>query len=222
MNIKYKQQKGFSIFAVILVIVAVIVAIGIWALSGQSNAQNNSDSTNDIMMSEIINGSSSIKLAYDKLVINGANPLEVNYSRSDEPDALNILDPLTGIEEPNVNLKAFIPGIIHFPGDNNEEVDRITIPWALIPFFQSNLYSGKKPIIMLIGITDALCKKINTVYNGVNFDITMSPDNGGISNLIFPNEMQGAKLGCFKIGYPQEIDNEVGGFDSLNYFFRIL
>jgi hypothetical protein len=50
-----KKKNGFSILAIILVIVAVIVAIDILALSGQSINSSSADISTSILASTILN-----------------------------------------------------------------------------------------------------------------------------------------------------------------------
>ena len=73
------NQKGFSILAVILVIVAVVVGIGVWAFSGQTNTTNNSNNTVDVALAAFLQDSVAIKLSYDQLIINGANPNNIVF-----------------------------------------------------------------------------------------------------------------------------------------------
>jgi type II secretory pathway pseudopilin PulG len=154
---KIKKKNGFSILAIILVIVVIIVAIGVWALSGQSNSQSSSDSNNTVLAATIQNDSSSIKLAYDTLNINGQSNIIFmpNQSASN-----NMLDPLNGISVPNVPAKAI-----------NQDLGGAPVGlWVLDNNFNSNIGpSNPDTAIVLSGLNDGVCKQINkTLYGSDN------------------------------------------------------
>ncbi|MCU6498205.1 hypothetical protein LPN04_10415 [Rugamonas sp. A1-17] len=151
---KINKKNGFSILAVILVIVAVIVAIGVWALSGQANTNDSSKSAT-IAASSIINESASIKLAFDKIIINGdATKQNVIYKPTVQ-DKANILDPTNGI-----NLSNGGKGLIDSVSITNYVYDKN----ALILGAGSN--SKHDAVILLAGVKDAVCKEINAQLNG--------------------------------------------------------
>lgn len=145
--IAYKKQSGFSILAVILVIVAVIVAIGIWGLSGQSNINNTSSSAMDIAIEGFINDATAIKSSIEAYrIVNGTEAK---------------LDTGTFVfDRPLVNTKLIRPGATANEGK-----------WVINP---SNFYasyigdnSNEDITILVGGITDIMCKKINKKLQGV-------------------------------------------------------
>lgn len=144
-TIKIKRKNGFSILAIILVIITVIVAIGIWAGS------------NSVMASSIVNDSSSIKLAYDSLVIQGASNIIFMPNVASNGSTSNILDPLNGIETPRPSAKAI----------NTDLGGDPTGIWVLNKNFGSMLSpSNPDAAIVLSGIKDSVCKSINKTLYG--------------------------------------------------------
>lgn len=87
-------------------ILAVIVAIGIWALSGESNYSNNK---NDLLAYTILNDSFNIQLAFDSLLVADTNPSNIVFPNNVNStySTLNILDPLNGIIINYVNPESF-------------------------------------------------------------------------------------------------------------------
>lgn len=146
-----KRKNGFSILGVILVVVAVIVAIGIWALSGQANTSDNSANVKPLA-SAILNDSSSIKASFDKILIDGGSASSVVFQPALQ-DKNNILDPNDGITNPSQG-KALIEGVAMTSYVFNRNTN-----------FTGG--SSKKDItIMLAGIRDSVCKEINSQVNG--------------------------------------------------------
>lgn len=144
--IKIKRKNGFSILAVILVIVAVIVAIGIWALSGQSNTSNTSKLSGDIAIEGMLNDAVAIKSSIELYKIaNGAKAPLINSSYI--------------FERPKVN-----PKLIRVDATPQEGV------WTMNfnNFYASYVGDNAKPdvTILLGGITDEVCKKINLKLQG--------------------------------------------------------
>lgn len=220
----YNKEKGFSILAVILVIVAVIVAIGIWALSGQTNTSNASNRTNDIQASTLINDSVNIKLAFDKLVINGANSYSVVFipNVASTATAPNILDTVNGITLPKVNPNAIKLGAIVPEG-----------MWVYNPNnFQGRLIGGTlgdvfDHTVVVAGIKKSICEKINyTLYGSNSIPILNIANSASVvtgATLAAPTtnaptlisgllEPAGWMTGC--------IGTNAGGDD--NFFFKIL
>lgn len=155
---RVKKQKGFSILAVILVIVAVIVAIGVWALSGQSNT-NDSNKRASISASSLISESSSIKLAFDKIIINGDGVKSSITYMPGVPDKSNILDPSDGlslsnggdalIEDTDIKNFVFSKKVAVTGAGSNSKYDAV---------------------ILLAGVKDAVCREVNHQMNGVALD----------------------------------------------------
>lgn len=145
------RKNGFSILGVILVVVAIIVAIGIWALSGQANTSENSANVKPLA-SAILNDSSSIKSRFDTILIDGGSANNVIFKPTVQ-DANNILDPNKGISNPSQG-KALIDGVAlpNYVYNKNTNFTGL---------------SGKHDIvIMLAGVKDSVCKEINSQVNG--------------------------------------------------------
>ncbi len=166
-NINIKNKNGFSILAVILVIVAVIVAIGVWALSGESNTSSSSSSSAKIAASAIINNASSIKLAYDTAVINGASPASITFMPN-VAGSTNILDPVNGINLPKESANIFKADYLEPNGI-----------WTLNKNFYAILGSPGQPeiAVTLAGIKDSVCQEINKNVNGSDFIPVYPPFN---------------------------------------------
>lgn len=158
------NDKGFSILAVILVIVAVIVAIGVWALSGQTNTSNSSNSATDIQATSIMNNAAAIKSNYDRLVIEGNNYKNIVFipNTASTATAPNILDPVNGIQVPTVNKNALRSGIADPEGI-----------WVYNPTSFTASYVGDRtladPSIMIAGIKDSVCQRINNQLYGSTY-----------------------------------------------------
>lgn len=166
-NIRIKNKDGFSILAVILVIVAVIVAIGVWALSGETNTSSSSSSSAKIASSAILNNASSIKLAYDTAVINGASPASITFVPN-VPGLTNILDPVNGINLPKESANIFKADYIEPNG-----------VWTMNKNFYSMLGSVGQPetAILLAGVKDTVCQETNKNVNGSDFIPVYPPFN---------------------------------------------
>lgn len=166
-NIRLKKKDGFSILAIILVIVAVIVAIGIWALSGESNTSSSSSSSAKISASAIINDSSSIKLAYDTLTINGASNTDIIFMPN-VANKNNVLDTKDGISLPKASANIFKSDFVEPNGI-----------WVMNKNFYSLKGSIGQPdtVIMLAGIKDTVCSQINNQQYGSTFIPTYPPFN---------------------------------------------
>lgn len=156
-NINIKRKNGFSILAIILVIVAVIVAIGIWALSGSTNTDNTNNSVSDLTVSALINDTNSIQTAFDMATISGGqSPNEITYLPG-VPSENNLLNGATGITSPIPNGKALRSDATEPEG---------------VYVFTKTLYvnsNGAPEIaIMLGGVKDSVCKKINMQINNAS------------------------------------------------------
>lgn len=169
MQKRLKKKNGFSALAVILIIVAVIVAIGIWTTSGQTNVSN--ANMDDIYASAIITDAEKIKLGFQKIEINGgihsyfvgggSGSNIIKYSPLSTPgDPYNVLDPKFGIKKVVVNkaaLNASIP--------SSEGVFTYSSLGML-----TNLGNVSKAehAIVLYDIRDSVCKSINKTLNGTS------------------------------------------------------
>lgn len=151
-----RRERGFSILAVILVIVAVIVAIGVWALSGQANTESGSNASTDVLASGIVTDGQALKLGFDTVLIGGANPAQVIFKPGDT-SALNVLNPVTGIALPAVPAKAINND--NYPNQVWTYNKNFVIPGV-------GVSSAQDYVVMLGGIKDSVCKKINKNLHG--------------------------------------------------------
>lgn len=205
----HKKQGGFSILAVILVIVAVVVAIGIWALSGSSNTSQNNAGNYDTTAMAVIQDGLSIKSAYDQYIIQG-NLREYiiympNVNGTDRNP--NILDPIKGITIPNVSSKALRAGY-NFPEGH----------WLYTAGYENiHIPQADSQAVVLFGLNEETCKSINknihgttaipANYGNLNLYATgMTKENpnipyfnGEVDNAIYPNLMYWQN-GCVKLG----------------------
>lgn len=162
---KNKKQQGFSILTFLLVIVITIATIGVWATSGNSGRSTNTinDELNFLTMN-LIQDSSAIKATYDQIYINQGDYQKITFIPND-PSPNNILNPTTGIISPKVH-----PFLIE---DNHLPTDGI---WIYNPrnFTADNIGdAGPDPAIMVFGITDAACAKINMTLHNFPFILTV-------------------------------------------------
>lgn len=175
-QINYKSNKGFSMLAIILVIIAVIVAISAWSLSGDMNLNNNINNGLDIQANTILNDSDAIKLSYDNIKTSGADISAIVFIPNTDSTTMapNILDPATGVQNLNVNLKnirsnALIPEGIWIYNNN---------------FLADNVGGNVRAnAILIAGIKDDVCKRINYIINGAEF-IPTKPAGGASSSYV--------------------------------------
>lgn len=157
----YKKQNGFSILSVLLIIVGIITAIGVWTLSGQTNPSNTNNSTADVLAASISNDGSSIKLSFDSLVVNGASPSTIVFVPPGNNTASpNMLDVMYGIQLPRPNANAIKPNSVAPHGI-----------WVYAPNTLSinNIgTSAADRIAMIAGVKDSICKRINNTLYGLN------------------------------------------------------
>lgn len=155
----YKKQQGFSILAVILITVGIIVAIGAWSLSGQSNISNTNNI--NIQASSIASDTNSIKLVYDALLYKGANVSDITFKPNIASTVVNpnILDPSNGITMPKVSSDVIRLGA--------------TIPEGMWVYNPTGFY-GKKvgttaadPVMLLAGVKDSVCFELNKSLYGI-------------------------------------------------------
>lgn len=217
--IKIKKEQGFSILAIILVIVAIVVAIGVWALSGQSNSSSSQNSSAELVVSSILNDSSSIKSRFDELVIGGANPENITF-KPNLASSYNILDPQNGIPL----LKA----------PTNAIRGESAIPEGIYVYsktIKGNQIGSEKDdyAIVLAGVKATVCRKLNYItYGSENVPKITSIGNaaGFVANataadpnttvaidLSSMDSVQGWTMGCVASGSSDSDEN---------FFFRIL
>lgn len=179
----YKKQLGFSILSIILIIVAIIIVIGVWALSGNSNASSNKSSI-DIQSSSIINDGLAIKLAFDTLITQGASPTNVRYKPNTigTLEAPNILDTINGISAPKPNIKSI-------RSSNLTASDGIWILGSMnINGLGLNGVSDFEQVILLTGVKDSVCQSINQTLHGSAFIPATNFSNSSVfvSNFMNP------------------------------------
>lgn len=155
-NIRIRTKNGFSILAIILVIVAVIVAIGVWALSGSANTSNSGSASNDIAVSTLLNDSSALKLAWDTLIINGESPQNITMVVGDN-STYNMLNSNTGTEQHQVNPKALRSDFAEPEG-----------MYVLAKNYAVNSNGSYDYTLVVAGIKDSVCTKINQQINGTD------------------------------------------------------
>ena len=149
MNIS--KKNGFSILGVILIIVAIIVAIGVWALSGQSNTSN-TNASSDILASSLVIDSRSIMSEYEKLVISQkSNDASITFQPG-VSDINNFVNADNGFPVPNVPAQAVIQGTVEPRGI-----------YVFSKAFNANLGDVNQPdhAITVAGVKDSVCQKIN-------------------------------------------------------------
>jgi type II secretory pathway pseudopilin PulG len=155
-NLNIKTKNGFSILAIILVIVAVVSAIGIWALSGKSNTSNSGDASNSLLASSLIQDSSSFKLAYDTLQINGTSNIVFVPGLN---AANNILDAKTGVEYSTPSSNVIRTGATAPEGK-----------WVYMTQFYSGANLSQADIAVVVaGVKDTVCKQINKTLYGSDY-----------------------------------------------------
>lgn len=192
-KINFKKQSGFSILAVILVIVAVVVAIGVWSLSGQSNISNNSSKSNDIIIEGLINDAAAIKSNIETYRITTNNNKRLDRSTF-------------VFDRPTVNPKLIRQGATIYEGK-----------WMINPsnFFASYVGnpSDEDVTILVGGVIDSVCKKINEKLQGVNTipaitsynsssELVSDEDLGYSYNYVYLgsfSSLYGWSKGCFSV-----------------------
>lgn len=149
------NKKGFSVLAVLLIIIVLIVGMSAWMLSGQTNTESIlNNNTVEVQATSIVEDSNNIKLYFDSLVYNGTDPMSIVF----QPNAVsaggapNLLDPVNGIQLPKPLRSALRDGA--------------TVPdgiWIYTNNFQSSGIGTTNTdiAIFLAGIKDSVCERIN-------------------------------------------------------------
>lgn len=152
---RHSKQHGFSILGVILVIVVIIAAIGVWAMSGQTNTSTSTSSTADVLASSLISDSSTIKLAYDTLVVGGSSANTITFS-PDPAATDNVLDPIKGAGLMKAPARAIREGAT--------EPDGI---WVYTKTLAAQVGTSQTDIaVVLAGVKDSVCKRVNFSVSG--------------------------------------------------------
>lgn len=178
-NILNKKQQGFSVLAVILIVVAVVVAIGVWAISGTSNSSGLSQKTAEVEAASIIQNAAKIQQTYDALRIQGYTKDKIYFTRAplvvgyNNPG--NMYHPTTGLDLIEVSSKAL---------KNAANLNASEGFWVYHYNVQtSGLGSSgvSQPAILLAGINDTVCKSINKILLG-NTSTPLQFDSGSIAS----------------------------------------
>lgn len=157
----YKKQQGFSILAVILLIIAIVVSMGAWLLSGTVNTNVVNNNKFEVEASAIMDDANAIKNVYTRLTYSGADSSQITFvpNQAASPTTFNILDPQRGIKQPTIGLLN-----IHRQLEESESL------WV----FNNSTFSGfnvgtqtADPVILLAGLSDETCTIINTKLYGV-------------------------------------------------------
>jgi hypothetical protein len=157
---RHKKIKGFSILAVLLFIVGIVVAISVWALSGQNNTSQN-DGNVDTLAASIINDGLKYKAVMQQYSIGQSKKFAENLNfLPNVSSPLNMLDPTNGASWDRVNSKALVTGA-EFPKGYWAYNKRLFHAPALGTVSPDNTF-------LVSGISDAVCKRINEKLHGVS------------------------------------------------------
>lgn len=217
---KLKNTKGFSILAIILVLVAVVVAIGVWSLSGATNVTNSATSSSDILASSIINDSLKYKLSYDSLMIQGITYAQVRFDPTGGvANNVNILAPTGGLSWNQFTPKALV---------------NTTYPsgyWV----FSRNSFFGKdvgdaytsEAVLILSGLNTQVCQSINKILYASQTIPTYNDSDPVINNdsdITFPYSTNRVYLITTSLnisGWTSGCLNH-NGKPNENYYFKVL
>lgn len=206
---KSNKSKGFSILAVILVIVAVIVGIGIWALSGQTNTSNYSENNLNIAVSALINDSATLKTEYDRIVINGGDPTKA----ADQNEVFIYNNVFT--------FALTLPVNNNIIKKDSNYLDQGY--WLLGSVVGNNVGTvAPDPALVILGVKQDICKQINkNLYGTTNIPTTTisNPIASSGRNPIFYSPDISALTATS--GWLQGCVGTDRGIDA-NMFFRIV
>lgn len=188
-----KKEQGFSILAVILLIVALIGSIGIWTLSGQTNLSDYGNSNKSVLAASLINDAAVLQDEYNKILIQGGNPRVVT-------DTSSILyrNPLTfslNFQKPNINI---------FNNGTSNTDEKI---WLLTTANGNKIGSSSLDNSFVFGgIKKDICEAINKNLNNTtnipvsNVSFLVTGGNPALTSLAIPQtiETEGWMEGCVK------------------------
>lgn len=159
-----KNYQGFSILAVILVIVAIVIALSVWSFSGTVN--NTNSPSDKVLANNIIKDGAAIKSTYDRLIISGANYQQIVFKPgvNSTSTAMNVYDPLNGMEVPKVNPNAIRSNA---STQNNSEGLWIYSSNFIASYIGDRLLPD--PSVLVAGVKDSVCKQINMQLYGSSF-----------------------------------------------------
>lgn len=217
-----KKRNGFSILAIILVIVIIVSTIGIYAASGESNIGSMKGNA-DIIGAALITDGTNIQSSYNQLIINGANPSSIVFipNINSTPTAPNILDPTNGIAFNGINSN-----IVRSGASDTEGM------WV---FNNSSFTIGNvgttqaDPTILIVGIKDSICKEINySLYGSTTIPSYGSPGTPSPATYIYgatlANPMTTYGLGGNGAAYSGWMRGclKIGNKTDWNMYFHIL
>lgn len=169
--ISIRKQKGFSILAVILIVVGLIAIIGAWALSGQTNSQSASESTSDVLAAGIAQDAAAIKAMFDTISVKGVTTAEITYVPTNvaygtSPNLVtNMLNTQSGIQKPVPNPNALQDTAAAAPANFYVYHKGIQLPGV-------GVTANAETMIVLSGLRLGTCQKINERNNGTAVDAT--------------------------------------------------
>lgn len=207
-NFNKRKEQGFSILAIILLIVAIIASIGIWTLSGQTNFSDYGNSNKSIYADSLMNDAAVLQDEYNKILIQGGNPRIITDTssilyRNSSTYALNF-------QKPNINIF----------NNNTSKIDEKI--WLLTTIMGNKVGSniGDNGFVF-VGVKKEICEIINkNLNNTTNIPVsdTHSLVTAGIppslSALSIPQttETEGWLEGCV------QLDVNLRGAETYVYF----
>jgi hypothetical protein len=162
-----RKQKGFSILAVILIVVGIVALLGAWALSGQTNSQSASDSSSDVLASGLAQDAAAVKAVFDTIAVRGVGLDEIIYDlteakMSGPASTVNILNPLTGIQRPVPNPAVLVAAP---PAVGGTDIAGYWIYHKGLKLPGIGTAAGADVSIVLSGLRKGACQKINERLN---------------------------------------------------------
>ena len=164
-----RKQKGFSILAVILIVVGIVALLGAWALSGQTNSQSASDSSSDVLASGLAQDAAAVKAVFDTIAVRGVGLNEIVYDPAAAKitgagSEVNILNTLSGIQRPTPNPAALVaaPPAVGTAGSSGYWIYHTGLKLPGI-----GTAAGTDVSIVLSGLRLGACQKINDRLNGL-------------------------------------------------------
>ena len=162
-----RKQKGFSILAVILIVVGIVALLGAWALSGQTNSQSASDSSSDVLASGLAQDAAAVKAVFDTIAVRGVGLNEIVYNPAllnGAGSEVNILNTLTGIQRPTPNPAVLVAAP---PAVGAAGIAGYWIYHTGLQLPGIGTAAGADVSIVLSGLRQGACQKINERLNGL-------------------------------------------------------
>lgn len=221
LNINNKDESGFSILGILLVIVFLAVALATYLLSGKTNTSSTNSATAKVMASSVLNDASSIQTAFDmKVLMNGVSKQNITFTTDGSPNSILSTDH-NGIEQPAAPAGAIRKDAAAPDGIYAYVNTAYTIPGSI------------KKAIVLTGIRTDVCKQINfTLYgkediptylgaeksNTVSTGATRTNPN---TTHILDLDLAGIKDGHYARGWNAGCMTSADSNDQ-NFFYKIL